>query len=43
MKTIKIQWLGRVEYERALNLQNSLVSESRKGSGFASGMTGGTL
>ena len=33
MKTIEIQWLGRVEYERALNLQNSLVSEYLAGTG----------
>ena len=33
MKTIKIQWLGRVEYERALNLQNRLVGEYLAGTG----------
>ena len=33
MKTIKTQWLGRVEYERALNLQNRLVSEYLAGTG----------
>ncbi len=33
MKTIEIQWLGRIEYEKALNLQNSLVSEYLAGTG----------
>jgi lipoyl(octanoyl) transferase len=33
MKTIEIQWLGRVEYEKALNLQNRLVSEYLAGTG----------
>jgi lipoyl(octanoyl) transferase len=33
MKTIKIQWLGRIEYERALNLQNMLVGEYLAGTG----------
>ena len=33
MKTIEIQWLGRVEYEKALNLQNRLVSEYLAGIG----------
>jgi lipoyl(octanoyl) transferase len=33
MKTIEVQWLGRVEYEKTLNLQNMLISEYLAGTG----------
>ena len=33
MKTIEVQWLGRVEYEKTLNLQNRLISEYLAGTG----------
>jgi len=33
MKTIEVQWLGRVGYEKTLDLQNRLVSEYLSGAG----------
>jgi lipoyl(octanoyl) transferase len=33
MKTIEVQWLGRAEYEKTLDLQNRLVSEYLAGEG----------
>ena len=33
MRNIEVQWLGRVEYEEALSLQNRLVSEYLAGTG----------
>lgn len=33
MKPIEVQWLGRVEYEKTLNLQNMLISEYLAGTG----------
>jgi lipoyl(octanoyl) transferase len=33
IKAIEVQWLGRVEYEKTLNLQNRLISEYLAGTG----------